>query len=174
MEALFILWKFWIFVANQSWFQVKILFGLEMKAFWKNILLKNILRIRSTKKPVFRAPETGLLLGDFKFFAKMPYFTGAGLYRTTPNSKPRGIDRKLMSISFFLYFIWVDWASGEANVTSWKSGLNFTALEMVISVLGNGAVLVVHYCHSAQLIKQGKMIRLWRLSTLLNKNRSST
>ena len=29
----------------------------------------------------------------------------------------------------------MDRASGEANVTSWKTGLNFTALENVISVL---------------------------------------
>ena len=33
MEALFLLWKFRIFVANWSWFQVKISFGLEMRAF---------------------------------------------------------------------------------------------------------------------------------------------
>ena len=35
----------------------------------------------------------------------------------------------------------MDWVSREANVTSWKSGLNFTALEMVISVLSKKAVI---------------------------------
>ena len=37
----------------------------------------------------------------------------------------------------------MDWASREANVTSWKSGLKFIALEMVITVLSNKAVIVI-------------------------------
>ena len=56
-------------------------------------------------------------------------------------TKPKGINTKIMSISFILYHIWTDWASGKANVTAWKSGLNITALEMAISVQGNKAVL---------------------------------
>ena len=49
MEALFLSWKFRIFVANWSWIQVKILFGLEMRAFW----------LKLTEKQVFSKPETG-------------------------------------------------------------------------------------------------------------------
>ena len=50
-----------------------------------------------------------------------------------------------MSISFIWYhFFWIG-ASDEAYVTSGKSGLNFNALDLLISVLSNKAVLAFAY-----------------------------
>ena len=46
-----------------------------------------------------------------------------------------------MSISFIWYQLFCIWALDEAYVTSWKSGLNFNALDLLISVLSNKAVL---------------------------------
>ena len=46
-----------------------------------------------------------------------------------------------MSISFIWYQLFWIGALDEAYVTSWKSGLNFNALDLLISVLSNKAVL---------------------------------
>ena len=48
-----------------------------------------------------------------------------------------------MSISFIWYQLFWIGALDEAYVTSWKSGLNFNALDLLISVLSNKAVLAI-------------------------------
>ena len=56
-------------------------------------------------------------------------------------NNPQGISRKTTSISFIWYQLFWIGASDEAYVTSGKSGLNFNALDLLISVLSNKAVL---------------------------------
>ena len=50
-----------------------------------------------------------------------------------------------MSISFIWYQVFWIGALDEAYVTSWKIGLNFNALDLLISVLSNKAVLAFAY-----------------------------
>ena len=58
------------------------------------------------------------------------------------SSDPQVINRKIMSISFVWYHFFYQ-VSGKAYIENElrKSGLNFTALEMLIPVLGDKAVL---------------------------------
>ena len=53
LEALFLLWKFRIFVAIWSWFQANNLFGFEIRAFWKKIDQKTSF-LGSRKRPTFQ------------------------------------------------------------------------------------------------------------------------
>ena len=135
LEALFLLWKFRIFVAIWSWFQANNLFGLEMRAFWKKM----------TKKLVFGDQEKGPLFSHFQYFAKMPVFVRLLWPHQLTYNNLQGISRKTMSISFIWYQLFWIGASDEAYVTSWKSGLNFNALDLLISVLSNKAVLGIVY-----------------------------
>ena len=88
-----------------------------------------------------RAHEKGQFFSNFEFPRKMTDF--AGLFwsdHLTFNNSP-GISGKKISISFIWNPVFRNRASGEAAVTSGKSGLMCSAFKMLISVLSNKAVL---------------------------------
>ena len=60
-------------------------------------------------------------------------------------NNPQGISRKTKSVSFIWYQLFWIGALDEAYVTSWKSGLNFNAIDLLISVLSNKAVLALAF-----------------------------
>ena len=107
-----------------------------MRAFWK----------KGCKKQGSSAHEKGQFFSNFEFPGKMTDF--AGLFwsdHLTYNNSP-GISGKIISISFIWNPVFRNCASGEAAVTSGKSGLMCSAFKMLISVLSNKAVLVVTHC----------------------------
>ena len=126
-------------MAIWSWFQANNLFGLEMRAFWKKL----------TKKLVFWDQEKGPFMSNFEYFAKTPDFVRLRWLHQFTYNNPQGISRKTTFISFIWYQLFWIGALDEAYVTSWKSGLNLNALDLLISVLSNKAVLV----SSKQLFK---------------------
>ena len=94
-----------------------------------------------SKKLVFWDQEKGPFFSNFDYFAKTPDFVRLWWPHQLTYNNPQGISRKTMSISFIWYQLFWIGALDEAYVASWKSGLNFNALDLVISVLGNKAVL---------------------------------
>ena len=100
-----------------------------MRAFWK----------KGCKKQGSSAHEKGQFFSNFEFPGKMTDF--AGLFwsdHLTYNNSP-GISGKIISISFICNPVFRNCVSGEAALTSKKSGLLCSAFKMLISVLSNKA-----------------------------------
>ena len=72
----------------------------------------------------------------------------------------QGISGKIISISLIWYPVFKNFASGEAAVTSGKSGLMCSALKMLISVLSDKAVLGYRHKDFNPMVYQHNFIAL--------------
>ena len=93
------------------------------------------------KNQVFIAHEKRQFFSNSDFFGKMTDFGGLFYSDHLTHNNSQGISGKIISISLIWHPVFKNCATGEAAMTSGKSGLMYSTLKMLISVLSNKAVL---------------------------------